>query len=88
MLYQDYFQFMDVWSAVELGLYFTVIGYYVLLFAFFGLIKFRTSKKIYWLFFAILPIMLAIGRVFLSRIISSFQNYRVEEFLLQILGHC
>jgi len=64
MLLQDYFQFMDVWSAVELGLYFTVIGYYVLLFAFFGLMKFRTSKKIYWLFFAILPIMLAIGRVF------------------------
>jgi len=64
MLLQDYFQFMDVWSAVELGLYFTVIGYYVLLFAFFGLIKFRTSKKTYWLFFAILPIMLAIGRVF------------------------
>lgn len=64
MLLQDYFQFMDVWSAVELGLYFTVIGYYVLLFAYFGLIKYRISKKIYWLFFAILPIMLAIGRVF------------------------
>ena len=64
MLIQDYFQFMDVWSAVELGLYFCVIGYYVLLFAYFGLIKYRTSKKLYWLFFAILPIMLAIGRVF------------------------
>ena len=64
MLIQDYFQFMDVWSAVELGLYFCVIGYYVLLFAYFGLIKYRKSKKLYWLFFAILPIMLAIGRVF------------------------
>ena len=58
------FQFMDVWSAVESGLYFIVIGYYVLLFAYFGLIKFRTSKKLYWLFFAVLAVMLAIGRFF------------------------
>ena len=58
------FQFMDVWSAVEMGFYFIVIGYYVLLFAYFGLMKYRTSKKLYWLFFAVLAIMLAIGRFF------------------------
>jgi flagellar basal body-associated protein FliL len=64
MIFQNYFQFMDIWAAVEMGLYFMVIGYYVLLFAYFGLIKYRSSKKLYWLFFAVLAVMLALGRIF------------------------
>ena len=32
MLLQDYFEFFDIWSATESGLYFIVVGYLVLIF--------------------------------------------------------
>ncbi|MBN1800306.1 MAG: hypothetical protein JW891_02310 [Candidatus Lokiarchaeota archaeon] len=51
------------WGAIELGLYFIVIGYYILLFFYF-ILKFRTSKKMYWIYFAGVTLALAIGRIF------------------------
>ena len=64
MLFQDTFQFFTFWDAVESGLYFIIVGYYFLIFAYFLLIRFRTSKKYYWLYFSLLFLFLAAGRVF------------------------
>lgn len=64
MLFQDFFQFFTFWDAVESGLYFIIVGYYFLIFAYFLLMRFRTSKKYYWLFFSLLFLFLAAGRVF------------------------
>lgn len=47
-----------------MGLYFVIVGYYFLIFAFFLLMRFRTSKRLYWLFFSLLFLFLAAGRVF------------------------
>lgn len=58
------FRFFTFWNAVEMGLYFVIVGYYFLLFAFFLLMRFRTSKRLYWLFFSFLFLFLAAGRVF------------------------
>ena len=64
MIIQQNFRFFDFWDAIESGLYFVIVGYYFLLFAYFLLIRFRTSKKLYWLFFSLLFLCLAAGRVF------------------------
>ena len=64
MIFQDYFQFFDIWDAIESGLYYVIVGYYFLIFAYFLLMRFRTSKKYYWLYFSILFLCLAGGRVF------------------------
>lgn len=58
------FRFFSFWDAVEMGLYFVIVGYYFLIFAFFLLMRFRTSKRLYWLFFSFLFLFLAAGRVF------------------------
>lgn len=63
MIFQD-FQFFDIWDAIESGLYYVIVGYYFLIFAYFLLMRFRTSKKYYWLYFSILFLCLAGGRVF------------------------
>ena len=63
MIFQN-FRFFDFFDAIEMGLYFVIVGYYFLLFAFFLTMRFRTSKKLYWLFFSILFLCLAAGRVF------------------------
>ena len=63
MIFQENFRFFDFWDAVESGLYFVIVGYYFLLFAYF-LMRFRTSKKSYWLFFSLSFLCLATGRVF------------------------
>ena len=64
MLLQDYFEFFDIWSATESGLYFIVVGYLVLIFFYFLLMRFRTSKKVYWFYFSLLFLFLAVGRFF------------------------
>jgi len=64
MIFQDYFQFFDIWDAVESGLYYAIVGFYFLIFAYFLLMRFRTSKKFYWFHFSILFLFLAAGRVF------------------------
>ncbi|MFX0187581.1 MAG: hypothetical protein ACFE8A_07595 [Candidatus Hodarchaeota archaeon] len=58
------FRYYDFYDAIEMGLYFVIVGYYFLLFAFFLTMRFRTSKKLYWLFFSILFLCLATARVF------------------------
>ncbi|MFW9783265.1 MAG: hypothetical protein ACFFFB_13365 [Candidatus Heimdallarchaeota archaeon] len=63
MLFQD-FQYLGFWEALEMGLYFVIVGYFFLLFFYFLFIRFRTSKKIYWLYFSLYFICLGIGRVF------------------------
>ncbi|MBY9003316.1 MAG: hypothetical protein KGD73_05040 [Candidatus Lokiarchaeota archaeon] len=65
MILQDTpFQFFTIWSGIESGLYYAIIGFYVLIFFYFLLMRFRTSKKAYWLFFSLLFLFLAVGRVF------------------------
>jgi len=64
MLFQGEFQFFDFWDAIEMGLYYIIVGYFVLLFFYFLFIRYRTSKKLYWLFFSILFLCFGIGRVF------------------------
>ncbi|MEJ2277079.1 MAG: hypothetical protein P8Y70_04925 [Candidatus Lokiarchaeota archaeon] len=65
MIFQDYeFKFFTLPDAIASGLYYVIVGYYVLLFAYFLIIRYRTSKKLYWLFFSILFLVLAIGRIF------------------------
>lgn len=64
MIFQDYFQYFDIWDAIESGLYYAIVGFYFLIFAYFLLMRFRTSKKYYWLYFSLLFLFLAAGRVF------------------------
>ncbi len=64
MIFQDFFQYFDIWAAVESGLYYAIVGFYFLIFAYFLLMRFRTSKKLYWFYFSILFLFLAVGRVF------------------------
>jgi len=64
MFFQGDFQNFDIWDAVESGLYYIIIGYYFLIFAYFLIIRFRTSKKLYWLYFSFLFLFLAAGRFF------------------------
>jgi hypothetical protein len=50
-------------EAVAIGLYFTVIGFKFLLFSYFLLIRFRKTKRMYWLYFSLFFIFLAASRV-------------------------
>jgi len=63
MIFQDFLYF-DIWDAVESGLYYAIVGFYFLIFAYFLLMRFRTSKKLYWFYFSLLFLFLAVGRVF------------------------
>ncbi len=58
------FQKFTFFSAIEMGLYFIIVGYLFLLFFYFLIMRYRTSKKLYWLFFSFIFICLAAGRVF------------------------
>ncbi|MFX0072585.1 MAG: hypothetical protein ACFFAO_15980 [Candidatus Hermodarchaeota archaeon] len=64
MLFDQNFRYIDFYDLLECGLYFVVVGYMFLIFAFFLLMRFRTSKKFYWLFFSLLFLFLATARVF------------------------
>jgi len=65
MIFQgDLFTKFTFWDAIESGLYYVIVGYYFLIFAYFLLMRFRTSKKYFWLYFAILFLCLAASRVF------------------------
>lgn len=63
MLFQD-FQYLGFWEAIEMGLYFIIVGYFFLLFFYFLFIRYRTSKKLYWLFFSLFFLCFGIARVF------------------------
>ncbi len=64
MILEDYFTNFTFWSSIEMLLYGIIVGYFFLLFFYFTLIRFRTSKKLYWLFFSLLFLCLGIGRIF------------------------
>ncbi len=64
MIFQGNFQYFDIWDSIESGLYYAIVGFYFLIFAYLLLMRFRTSKKIYWLYFSLLFLCLAAGRVF------------------------
>ncbi len=64
MMLQDTFQYFGFWDAIEMGLYFIIVGYFFLLFFYFLLIRFRTSKKLYWLYFSLFFLCFGIARVF------------------------
>ncbi len=62
--YEENFRFFNFWDAIESSLYFVIIGYYFLLFAYFLIMRYRTSKKLYWLFFSLLFLSFAVSRAF------------------------
>ena len=64
MLFQDYFEYFGLWEGLEMGLYFIIVGYFFLLFFYFLFIRFRTTKKLYWLFFSLFFLCFGIARVF------------------------
>jgi len=64
MIFQEIFQFFTIWDSIESGLYYAIVGFYFLIFAYFLLMRFRVSKKYYWLYFSILFLFLAVGRGF------------------------
>lgn len=55
---------LTFWEAIEMGLYFIIVGYFLLLFFYFMFMRFRTSKKVYWLYFSFFFLCFGIGRVF------------------------
>ncbi|MBY9010938.1 MAG: hypothetical protein KGD70_01045 [Candidatus Lokiarchaeota archaeon] len=63
MIFQDFLYF-DIWDGIESGLYYAIVGFYFLIFAYFLLMRFRVSKKLYWFYFSILFLFLAAGRGF------------------------
>ncbi|MHA1792327.1 MAG: hypothetical protein ACTSVI_06755 [Promethearchaeota archaeon] len=50
-------------ETLGIGLYFTVIGYFFLIFGYFLFIRYRKTKRTYWLYFSIFFIFLAASRV-------------------------
>ncbi|MFX0143515.1 MAG: hypothetical protein ACFE9C_05505 [Candidatus Hodarchaeota archaeon] len=62
MLFQD-FQY-NFWEVLEMGFYFVIVGYFFLLFFYFLFMRFRTSRKSYWLFFSLFFLFFGIARVF------------------------
>lgn len=64
MIFQDVFQFFTIWDGIESGLYYAIVGFYFLIFAYFLLMRYRVSKKLYWLYFSVLFLFLAAGRGF------------------------
>lgn len=50
-------------EAAGMGLYFTVIGYFFLMFGYFLFIRFFRTKRRYWFYFSLFFIMLAASRV-------------------------
>ena len=64
MLFQEPFSNFTIWDFVESGLYFMIVGFFILLCFYFLFIRYRTSKKIYWLYFGLFFICFGIGRVF------------------------
>jgi hypothetical protein len=63
MLFQN-FQNLGFWEAIEMGLYFVIVGYFFLLFFYFLFIRYRTSRKLYWLFFSLFFLFFGIARLF------------------------
>ncbi len=55
--------YCDIYNTVSIGLFFAVIGYEFLLFGYFLLFRFRKSKRVYWFYFSMFFIFLAISRV-------------------------
>ncbi len=57
-------KYFTFFSSIEMLLYAIIVGYFMLLFFFFLLIRYRTSKKLYWLFFSVFFLCFGIGRIF------------------------
>ena len=55
---------LTFFSSIEMLLFSIIVGYFLLLFFFFLLIRYRTSKKLYWLFFSLFFLCFGIARVF------------------------
>ena len=65
MIFQEVsFQYFSVWDFIESGLYFMIVGFFLLLSFYFLFVRYRTSKKLYWLFFSLFFVCLCIGRIF------------------------
>ncbi len=71
-----------------MGFYYVAVGYYFLLFAYFLIIRFRKTKRMYWFFFSLLFLMLALsGGFFIAHdyyIPDPGINYAMSTFLWRI----
>lgn len=47
-----------------MGLYYVIVGYFFLLFFYFLFIRFRTTKKLYWLYFSMFFLCFGVARIF------------------------
>jgi len=66
-------------NAFSMGLFFVVVGYQFLLFCYFLLIKYRKTRKIYWFYFSLFFLFIALSRVFF--IIYDFTFPYAEELV-------
>ncbi|NVM16291.1 MAG: hypothetical protein HWN80_01140 [Candidatus Lokiarchaeota archaeon] len=89
MIFQDYFQYFDIWDGIESGLYYAIVGFYFLIFAYFLLMRYRVSKKLYWLYFSVLFLFLAVGRGFFivyyfyaPELVTTMSNVEIVELLM------
>ena len=83
MIFQDFFfQFFDIWDGIESGLYYAIVGFYFLIFAYFLLMRYRVSKKLLLvLFFNIIFISSCWERFFYCLLfLRSRTNNRDEPF--------
>ena len=53
---------IDVVDSLSIGLFFVIIGYMALLFVYFMFIRFRKTKKLYWFYFSLFFLFLAVSR--------------------------
>lgn len=72
-----------------MGLYFIIVGYFFLLFFYFLFIRYRTSRKLYWLFFSLFFLCFGIARVFFivyyffgPELFNGTNHTEVVEFLM------
>lgn len=54
--------FLNISDSLSLALFFIVIGYEFLLFCYFLLIRFRKTRKLYWFYFSMFFLLIAISR--------------------------
>lgn len=79
MIFQESFRFFTYFDAIEMGLYFVIVGYDFLLFAYFLFMRWRTSKKSYWFFFFQFYFYVwLVQEYFSSYIIFFYQNSRIS----------
>ncbi|MCP4761895.1 MAG: hypothetical protein GY870_08935 [archaeon] len=56
-------EYIHYWDAIAMGLFFVIIGIQILLFIYFFFLRFRKTSKLYWLYFSLFFLFIAISRI-------------------------